>query len=82
MLNIERRSKNEEVEIGKPHESRSTKSLVSCLSLLASESTWYIVLRTLYNEVLLLFLMSNAERRSKNKEVEIRKPHKSRSKTQ
>ena len=29
--------------------------LVSCLSILASESTWYIVLGTLYNEVLLLF---------------------------
>ena len=63
MSKAERRSKNEEVD--------------SCPdSNGTSEGTWYIVLGTLYNEVLLLdtnylilFLISNAELRLMNEEV-------------
>jgi hypothetical protein len=57
MLNIERRSKNEEVGERTKYEVLSTKYEQDS----GSYPTWYIVLRTWYNEVLLLFLISNAE---------------------
>jgi hypothetical protein len=72
--------------IRKPNESRNTTQKVS---LLASESTSYLLLGTWYNEVLLLdtnylilFSMLNAERRLENEEVEIREPYESRNTTQ